>query len=173
MNDFDSKGRCVRHPHVWLRKKRLFGYGWNVLMSACPDCCVDELRRLHAKEKSIHFSIPTKKTTMPRISNKAKYSDETASLSLSTNSIGTGISKISAVTNSSQRGYCVNDMAWEDIKGRRGAYTGEVDQQFIPNGKGSMLYEDSEVKEGEWEDGVCTHVQTVWYCFWQTPGTNQ
>merc|ERR1719464_941287 len=43
--DYDSKGRCVHHPHVRLRKKKIFG-GWKTLMSACPDCCVEELRRI-------------------------------------------------------------------------------------------------------------------------------
>ena len=34
-NEWDAKGRCVRHPHVRLRKRKVFG-GWRVLMSACP-----------------------------------------------------------------------------------------------------------------------------------------
>jgi hypothetical protein len=44
-NEFDPKtGRCIHHPRICLRKKKLFGKGWKALMSACPDCCVDELR---------------------------------------------------------------------------------------------------------------------------------
>mmetsp|Transcript_11428 Transcript_11428/g.24737 ORF Transcript_11428/g.24737 Transcript_11428/m.24737 type:complete len:954 (+) Transcript_11428:310-3171(+) len=50
-NEYDRKGRCVRHPHVRLRKKKLFGRGWKVLMSACPDCCVDELKRIRLVEE--------------------------------------------------------------------------------------------------------------------------
>ena len=34
-NEWDAKGRCVRHTHVRLRKRKVFG-GWRVLMSACP-----------------------------------------------------------------------------------------------------------------------------------------
>ena len=50
-NEFDPKsGRCVRHPHVRLRKKKLFGRGWKVMMSACPDCCVAELCRIRSAE---------------------------------------------------------------------------------------------------------------------------
>ena len=51
-NNYDSKGRCVNHPQVRLRKKKLFGRGWKVLMNACPDCCVDELRRFKRVESS-------------------------------------------------------------------------------------------------------------------------
>ena len=32
-NEWDSKGRCVRHPHIRLRKKKMLGKGWKVLMS--------------------------------------------------------------------------------------------------------------------------------------------
>lgn len=46
-DDYDANtGRCSYHPHVRLRKKRLFGRGWKVLMSACPDCCIEELKKL-------------------------------------------------------------------------------------------------------------------------------
>jgi hypothetical protein len=52
-NEVDPKtGRCIHHPHIRLRKKKLFGKGWKVLMSACPDCCVDELRRLRSAEEN-------------------------------------------------------------------------------------------------------------------------
>ncbi|KAL3808437.1 hypothetical protein ACHAXA_003368 [Cyclostephanos tholiformis] len=61
-NKFDPKsGRCIHHPQVRLRKKKLFGKGWKVLMSACPDCCVGELRRIRlAEENSIKLALETK-----------------------------------------------------------------------------------------------------------------
>jgi hypothetical protein len=149
-NNFDAKGRCVKHPHVRLRKKKFLGRGWKVLMSACPDCCVDELRRLHAKKKSINAQKPVKKA-LPRSSIKDKESDDTASLSSS--SQGSSYDKQGSVVKKQEEGTYVKNMAWTDTKGRRGSYTGEVDSQFIPNGKGSMQYEDSNVKEGEWKDG--------------------
>ena len=43
--EFDKKGRCVRHPTVRLRKKQLFR-GWKTLLSNCPECCLDEMRRV-------------------------------------------------------------------------------------------------------------------------------
>lgn len=47
---FDRKGYCVRHPRVRLRKKKLLG-GWNVLITNCPDCCVEEMGRLKRVRK--------------------------------------------------------------------------------------------------------------------------
>ena len=45
-NEYDVNGRCVRHPQVRLCKKTLFG-GWKMLMSVCPNCCLQELHRIH------------------------------------------------------------------------------------------------------------------------------
>ena len=44
-NEPDASGRCVRHPQVRLRKKTFFG-GWKILISACPNCCLQELQRM-------------------------------------------------------------------------------------------------------------------------------
>jgi len=57
-NELDPRtGRCIHHPQVRLRKKKLFGKGWKILMSACPDCCVGELRRIRlAEEESLKLA---------------------------------------------------------------------------------------------------------------------
>lgn len=39
----DSRGRCIHHPHIRLRKKKVFGSGWKELYTACPDCCIEEM----------------------------------------------------------------------------------------------------------------------------------
>lgn len=49
-NLFDRKGYCIRHPTVQLRKKKIFG-GWNILMTNCPDCCMEEMHRLKRVSK--------------------------------------------------------------------------------------------------------------------------
>lgn len=152
-NNYDSKGRCVRHPHVRLRKKKFLGRGWKILMSACPDCCVDELRKLHASKSSNVLKNSTKKAVMPRDSIRDRESDDTASLSHSSQGSGHGNQVPVAKKQEEQDGIFVKNMAWTDLKGRRGSYTGEVDSHFIPNGRGSMEYENSSVKEGIWKDG--------------------
>lgn len=42
----DSQGRCVRHPFNRMRKKKMLG-GREVLMTACPFCCMEELFGVH------------------------------------------------------------------------------------------------------------------------------
>jgi hypothetical protein len=43
--EYDSKGLCIRHPTIRLRKKKLFG-GWKIIIGHCPECCLDEMRRV-------------------------------------------------------------------------------------------------------------------------------
>ncbi|KAL3804505.1 hypothetical protein HJC23_002544 [Cyclotella cryptica] len=43
--EHDAKGRCVRHPDIRLRKKKLLG-GWKILIGHCPECCLEEMRRV-------------------------------------------------------------------------------------------------------------------------------
>lgn len=43
--EYDARGRCVRHPAIRLRKKKLLG-GWKVIIGHCPECCLDEMRRV-------------------------------------------------------------------------------------------------------------------------------
>ena len=43
--DPDARGFCKRHPTVRLKKKTLTRR-WKVKLSNCPECCLDEMRRL-------------------------------------------------------------------------------------------------------------------------------
>ena len=43
--EYDKKGRCIRHPAIRLRKKKIFG-GWKIIIGHCPECCLDEMRRV-------------------------------------------------------------------------------------------------------------------------------
>ena len=42
----DEYGRCIKHPNVQLRSKVLFFWD-RILLTACPDCCMEELTRLY------------------------------------------------------------------------------------------------------------------------------
>ena len=46
--EYDDRGRCVRHPQYQLRKKKMFK-GWVTLLSNCPECCLDEMKRVKKK----------------------------------------------------------------------------------------------------------------------------
>jgi len=49
----------------------------------------------------------------------------------------------------------VCDMEWTDFEGRHGIYSGRINHDNIPHGKGLMIVNDSDViKEGLWVNGV-------------------
>ena len=45
-NPHPKTGRCIHHPTIRLRKKKLFGRGWKIVIGHCPDCCLDEMKRM-------------------------------------------------------------------------------------------------------------------------------
>lgn len=52
-SDFDERGYCKHHPTVRLRKKQ-FMRGWKTVLSNCPECCLDEMRRIQESRKKNH-----------------------------------------------------------------------------------------------------------------------
>lgn len=94
-NLFDRKGYCVQHPTVQLRKKKLFG-GWNIMMTNCPDCCMEEMRRLKRvskqkkavarasrknEEKKSKLSKKKKRENMPMNNNQSGQRERSRSRS--------------------------------------------------------------------------------------------
>ncbi len=179
-NDYNSKGRCVKHPQIRLRKKKLFGRGWKVLMNACPECCVDELRRFKSAEASARRQLQSSRlesqgggggsvrsAPLPLRSNSDKsIGDETASLTASTSSRSSDRStknsrqesvdmhQIVPVAKVKEKEVIfVRQMQWVDERGNVGSYTGEVDSRFAPHGQGSLQYNDGMVIEGKWRHG--------------------
>lgn len=55
--------------------------------------------------------------------------------------------------NGSRRRH-VYGMEWIDVNGMSGTYTGTVDENSLPNGKGVMKYSMGLVAEGEWVRGI-------------------
>ena len=80
-NTYDSKGRCVWHPQVCLRKKNLCGNGWKVLLIACPNCCVGELCWLQSVEKNNKKPRPERKERRPLISGNLDSHNQKSSTS--------------------------------------------------------------------------------------------
>lgn len=178
-NDYDSKGRCVNHPQIRLRKKKLFGRGWKVLMNACPECCVDELRRFKSVEASTRRQLRSSRlehqggesvrsAPLPVSNNSTKsIGDETASLTASTSSSSSDRSTKNsreecvdmhqivpaAKVKEEKEVIFVRQMQWIDEMGNAGSYTGEVDSRFTPHGKGSLQYNDGMITEGKWRHG--------------------
>jgi hypothetical protein len=48
----------------------------------------------------------------------------------------------------------VNGLPWSDYNGQSGRYTGEVNEQYLPHGRGEMVYDKGLVSAGIWYNGV-------------------
>lgn len=48
----------------------------------------------------------------------------------------------------------VNGLPWSDYNGQSGRYTGEVNDEYQPHGKGEMIYDRGVVSSGIWYKGV-------------------
>jgi hypothetical protein len=93
-NLFDRKGYCVQHPTVQLRKKKLFG-GWNILMTNCPDCCMEEMRRLKrvSKQKKAVARASRKcdeKNKSKKLSTKKKKAAQRDTMPMNSNNSSVG-----------------------------------------------------------------------------------
>lgn len=173
-----KSGRCIHHPHVRLRKKNLFGFGWKVLMTACPDCCIDELHRIRSIDQN--NNMKNQDHMFGIIRRSSDNTAETAALSrcstISSNTNETtehDISKTHTKVNISslQETFHVSKMPWVDpLNGQSGRYTGSINYNHVPHGSGSMKYDPNRlhpqaarcdwmkvavvvVKAGEWKQG--------------------
>jgi len=107
--EYDQKGRCVRHPHYQLRKKKMFK-GWVTLLSNCPECCLDEMKRVKKKYQervsspeggsSIHSnSVSSAKKKKKKKKKKSSQLPPITQLNVS-NSRGSGVDDSSSGTAS-------------------------------------------------------------------------
>jgi len=48
----------------------------------------------------------------------------------------------------------VNCLLWSDYNGHSGRYTGEVNEKYLPHGRGEMMYDRGVIQTGIWYDGV-------------------
>lgn len=178
-SEYDPKsGRCIHHPHVRLRKKNLFGLGWKVLMTACPDCCIDELLRIGSidqnndmKNQDHMFGISRRCSD---ITAETAALSRCSTISSNTNETEHDISKTHTKqvnSSSSHETFHVCKMPWVDLlNGQSGRYTGSINYNHVPHGSGSMKYDPNRlhpkaarcdgmkvavvvVKAGEWKQG--------------------
>jgi len=47
---FDDRGRCIKHPHIRLRRKKMLG-GWKIMMTNCPDCCIEQMLAMRNEQQ--------------------------------------------------------------------------------------------------------------------------
>ena len=162
-SEYDDKGRCVKHPHIKLRKKKMLG-GWKVMLVNCPDCCIEEMLKMRrkgqvdpkGKKKRSPSEDSQSSGAHPPISSltiRNKDDDDRSSSSGSASEITYGTktdysnSRNSAsgpwqqsADNSGTSGsgpHRVTRMPFTDAYGHKGWYTGEVASgSGLPHGKG-------------------------------------
>ena len=98
---FDDKGRCAKHPHIKLRKKKMLG-GWKVLLVNCPDCCIEEMLRMRREGNTGSGGSKTggrgrSKTGRTPKEGRKRRSSKDGNGSLNSNSAG-GMPPISQLT---------------------------------------------------------------------------
>lgn len=133
----DADGFCTHHPDVQLAKLDKKG-NWKVLMDFCPDCAEASLRIGGAPGTK----LPSKSL---RRSSQRDYDDNMSAKS-----------SRSARSNVSERTF-VEKMPFIDNDGKPGQYTGYLNIDGQPNGRGKMKYVDGKKFDGIWQDGNQIH----------------
>lgn len=67
---------------------------------------------------------------------------------------GSGSNQMHSQQQQQQQAGNVNDMPWSDVNGFSGHYSGEVNSQSVPDGRGYMRYSNGVVEEGIFCNGV-------------------
>jgi hypothetical protein len=139
----DEDGYCTHHPDVQLAKQGQRGE-WKVLLDFCPECAEASLLFGGKKSKASSLSKKTKKKPI-----KSKH--ESRRSINDNNDDGDGSVK-SSKSNGSDKTF-VQKMPFIDNDGKPGHYTGYLNQDGRPNGRGKMKYVDGKKFDGIWLEG--------------------
>jgi len=63
-------------------------------------------------------------------------------------------SVLAIVPHTTKKPKRVNGLPWSDYNGHSGRYTGEVNEQYLPHGRGEMVYDRGSISSGIWYNGV-------------------
>ena len=170
---YDADGYCCLHPHVRLAKKKTIGNGWKALLPSCPDCQREGVgdggkqgrsrRRSRSNNSSRHrqrsLSKSSKRSTSSALHSERDEDDDDTRSVVSSSSI---FSKFSSKSSKKQHQLSDEPRKVKNIKIRDqnrvpGRYTGYVDGNGRPCGRGRMRYENGMEWKGVWREGeqVC------------------
>jgi len=131
----DADGFCIHHPDVQLAKLGKHG-DWKVLMDFCPECAEASLMIGGAVG-----SKSRKQSSSKSVSSRRDCDEASAKSSRS---------------NLSERTF-VEKMPYIDNDGKPGHYTGYLNIDGKPNGRGKMKYVDGKKFDGIWREGNQIH----------------
>jgi hypothetical protein len=130
----DADGFCTHHPDVQLAKLGRKGE-WKVLMDFCPECAEASLMIGGAPGSKVR-----KQSSKSRLSRR-DLDEQSVKSSRSNHSEKTFVEK----------------MPYIDNDGKPGHYTGYLNLEGKPNGRGKMKYVDGKKFDGIWKDGNQIH----------------
>ena len=159
-HNFDKKtGRCKKHPSIILAKKSKFrSNAWEIIKkNGCPFCL--EAANGHYEEDAQGFNEETKRnmdnllrdaSNPPTLkSKKTSYSrDRDGNITPSGQQIVDSIPPPEGI-----KGRKVSKLLYTTPLGETGWYTGDVDTEGKPHGRGRMRFKTGHSYEGEWNHG--------------------
>ncbi|KAL7502482.1 hypothetical protein ACHAWX_000499, partial [Stephanocyclus meneghinianus] len=154
---FDCNGYCNRHNYVRLAKKKTLG-GWKIIQSFCPECVKEDS---HADENASERSGGSRQSRRSGLSKSSRVSKSSRRSGLSRYKEDETESAHSTSQSEQVRKKLVKKMAYCDAEtGEEGLYTGYVNGDYQPHGRGKMAYENGERYDGTWCEGTKVHGKT-------------
>jgi hypothetical protein len=127
---FDADGFCCHHPSVRIAQRKLGG-GFKIIHDDCPDCAAEQETTANSGARSgLHRSSFRHKRRDEKLDD-----DEPLSPKMKKKRIR------------------VKNQKTEDDNGRRGRYSGYVNNEHRAHGEGIMRYDDGNEWFGIWSDG--------------------
>ena len=135
----DKDGYCLHHPAVQLAEIDREG-GWNIILDFCPEC---------AEETLIMGGPKHRPRKLSRHSSRRLSVSSRSARSFGSKSVGS-------------TGTFVEKMPYIDGEGQPGHYTGNVNGEGRPTGRGKMKYKNGSKFDGVWEEGTKIHGKTTY-----------
>lgn len=174
---FDDKGYCHRHANVRLAKKKFTG-GWKILLDRCDECVADKKdsksvcsrssRRSRSKSVCSRSSRRSRSNSVSSRSSRHSRSRSVCSKSSRDNGrhpsrrLSDAAKEVkdrskSTSKSSNHKKKNVKKMSYTDDTGKEGFYTGYVNDQCKPHGRGKIVYKDKSMYSGTWMEGIKVH----------------
>ena len=152
---YDGKGYCHQHSNVRLAKKKFTG-GWKILLDRCTECVADD----KADSKSVCSKSSRRSRSKSVCSRSSRHDDkrrQSRRLSDTTSPSG----DMAASNSSNIKKKSVKKTSYTDDTGKEGFYTGYVNEQHKPHGRGKIEYKDGSKYSGTWMEGSKVHGKTA------------
>ncbi|KAL7477737.1 hypothetical protein ACHAW6_003532 [Cyclotella cf. meneghiniana] len=154
---FDAEGYCCRHPSVRIAKKKTMG-GWKILFEICPDCEEEGLGEAGRGGARRNRSVSRSRRGA---SSSRGRKEEGDAPSVTSGRSGKNAAAALMDGGSSRGGVKkVKNLKIRDDSQCPGRYTGYVDEDYRPNGRGVITYENGMEWEGVWSEGSQVHGRT-------------